>query len=823
MRYSTFRKGLVIGIVLFFIGASVLPSITGEVQKYNNDEDANDELLSPLPRWREGGTPYNPEQSLYPYSIKLRDSPTSGLIESPPEYGPTQGVLFSYKTGSWHEVVVDLVVALTHDDDFDEIAYVVVDTESQMNSAKSQFIANGADIDKVEFIIEPANAIWMRDYGPHFIWQNDTLGIVDSNYYPTRPLDNFIPTLIGDDHFIIPTYDIGLYYSGGNFQPGPDRTAVMSSLINNDNPSTEGFDEDFIAELFQTYQGIDELHIFPQLPASVDGTGHIDMWMYIIDEDTVIISEFKSGSDPTAIQITNNAVPYMQNLGFTVYRTPAWNANHPDNGYSTHWTYTNCFRVNDRIFIPTYGSTYPDYADEDAQALAAFQAAAPHLEIVQIDCYPIIWAAGAIHCIVMQVPRYTDPEPSAHVIWPDGGEFLVSGTTQTIQWSATDTYNVEIPQIDLYYSIDGGNNFDFIDSTTNTGFYDWEVPYVETDQAKIKVVAISADSDEGAGISSDVFNISSVDQSVYDFATDAGVNKYCYGHQSTWTSIDGNRKPVTTEIDPTDYPKLAYSDATGNDYDPNRYISPNPSPRSTHIFEFKIDEEIDSIKDIEITWEGYSSTCTQMELYIWDYIENQWGDGDGLYNQNRYMDNWAGNRDGYLSKHIRSDFDRYIRSDGQMTFLLYAERVSSRSLHDYISLIVSRNFPNDPPDAPTIEGLTRGSAGIKYNYTFTSTDPNGDDVSYNISWGDGNITDWTTYQPQGPPGYNESHTWSKDGEYIIKVKAKDIDGAESDRTAIIINIPRTKPLNSKFNLLNWLFERLPNVSLMLQYILGILK
>ncbi|KYK22430.1 hypothetical protein AYK24_02350 [Thermoplasmatales archaeon SG8-52-4] len=796
MRNIIIRKGIVFNIILFFIGASVIPNICGNVQKINNFEESLDVMQTALPRWREGGTPYNPDQSLQPYSIKLRDSPTSGLIESPTEYDPSRGVLFCYKSGNWNEVVVDLVVELTSDNDYDDIAYVLVTSESDKNSATAQFTANGANMDKVEFIIEPANAIWIRDYGPHFISQDGAIGIVDSHYYPQRSLDNFIPTLIGDDHFIVPTYDIGLYYSGGNFLPGPDRSAFMSSLINIDNPASQGFDEELIAELFQTYQGIDEVHILPQMPGSVDGTGHIDMWMYIIDEDTVIISEFLPGSNPTAIQITENAVPYMQNLGFTVYRTPAWNAPHPDNSYDTHWTYTNSFIANDRIFIPTYGETYPDYADEDAQALAAFQAAAPHLDIVQINCYPIIWAAGAMHCIIMQVPRYTGTVPSVHVIWPDGGEFLASGTTQTIEWVASDTDNDEIPQIDLYYSVDGGSNYEFIDSTTDTGFYDWTVPFVETDLAKIKIVAISEDSDEGVGESSEVFNISSSTQSVYTFETGAGEDKYCYGHQtSSWSNLDGIRKPVTSEISLTDYPKIAFSDATGDDYDSNRYISPIPSGASTHIFEFEILEETDNIDDIEIIWEGYSDACAQTELYIWDYSEGQWGDGEGLFNQNRYMDNWAGNRDGYLKKNIRANFDRYINYKGEMTLLQFTERNQDRSFHDFIKVTISKI--NDPPNPPVIDGPKTGNIDTTYTYTFTAIDPNGDDVSYYIKWDDGDITDWTSYQASGTAFY-DNHSWSTKRKYTIEAMVKDTYGVESDWAKYTVTMPRNKVKNNYF-------------------------
>ena len=64
--------------------------------------------------------------------------------------------------------------------------------------------------------------------------------------------------------------------------------------------------------------------------------------------------------------------------------------------------------MNDRILIPSYGEGNPDYLDEDAEALAAWQAAAgPDVEIIPINSYSIIPQAGALHCIVKQVPRYT--------------------------------------------------------------------------------------------------------------------------------------------------------------------------------------------------------------------------------------------------------------------------------------------------------------------------------------------------------------------------------------------------------------------------------
>ena len=646
-----------------------------------------------LSRVRDGGTPHDPDQLLVPYMIQSdtpKDVPTSGLIASPPEYGPMQGVLYCFTSSYQSSIVRDLVVALTQDDECDEIAYVWVSSTSQQNAATSMFTAGGANMSKVEFIIGPMDSIWIRDYGPHFMWQNGTLCIVDSHYYPTRPLDNFVPTLIGDEYYQIPTYDIGLYYSGGNFQPGPNRSGFVTELMNVDNPASQGFNETFIAELLQTYQGIDTLHVMPQLPASVDGTGHIDMWMQIVDDDTVIISKFKPGSNPTAIEITENAVPYMEALGFEVYRTPAWNSG------GVHYTYTNAFRVNNRYFISSYSSGNSAYADEDAEAYTNYSlAAGPGVELIVIDCYDIIPAAGAVHCIVMQVPRYIDPIPSVHVLWPDGGEILVSGTTKTIQWEATDTYNAMVDQIDLYYTTDNGATYTFIDTTTDTGSYEWLVPELYSDQARIKIVATALDSDQGEAVSTDVFTIATGTQTVYDFSSGAGVDKFCWGHRTVnWASIDGVRQPVSTEIDTLvtgAYGKIAYSDATGGDSDSNRYIAPDPltNYESTHVFEFTITEDPSDIDALDILWEGYADYCTQMELYIWDSIDEQWCDGRGLSGQNRFMDNWAGNKDGLLTQQICSDFGRYIDETGKLTVLLYAERPSDPSYHDYLSVTVS--------------------------------------------------------------------------------------------------------------------------------------
>ncbi len=649
-----------------------------------------------LPRWREGGTPAPPpDQPLIPFALERRDTrdvPDTGLILSPTEYAPSDGILICWVPGQWTSIVEELVAGLTRNPAYDEIAYVVVRSQANRDTAAANFAARGADLSKVRFLIHPLNALWIRDYGPHFITQDGVHAIVDSEYYPTRPLDNFIPTLVAEDDLVIPSYDINLYYSGGNFQVTTNRHGYITSLIFRDNPR---HGEELIQRLYQRYQGVDTLHIFPQLPPTVDGTGHIDMWMYIIDDDSVIISEFEPGSNQQAIEITNNAVPYMEALGFTVTRTPAI---HTGSGFNVvHWTYTNAFRVNDRIFIPVYGAGNPDMRARDAAAIAAWESASPETEIIPVNCRAIIPAAGAIHCIVKQVPRRTEPVPAAVVISPRGGELLAVGGTHEIEWGSTDDRGVTA--VDLYCSTDGGASFpiEIARSLPANGRLIWTVPDTPSDRVRVRVVARDGDGNETAADSRSDLRIVRARQKVYDFTSGGGVDKRGFGHQTLdWAEVDGQRIPPSASTEITNfvadaYRRLAASDATGDKFDSNRYISPTVSTgqETTHTFEFLVSENPADILDIELRWEGFLDACTMAQLHVWDDAQGNWSDANGTFGRFGHLDNAAANRDAILSGHIRGNFERYLTADGRLTLLVYGTRPLDESFHDYVRVTVT--------------------------------------------------------------------------------------------------------------------------------------
>ena len=105
--------------------------------------------------------------------------------------------------------------------------------------------------------------------------------------------------------------------------------------------------------------------------------------------------------------------------------------------------------------------------------------------------------------------------------------------------------------------------------------------------------------------------------------------------------------------------------------------------------------------------------CNQCELYIWDVDQQQWGDGTSfLLAQNRYLDSWAGNRDGRLVGTIRSNFHNYLDANKKVRFLIYGERGGNETFHDYASLTVKQAAATIAPDSFTVEDGTLVSGGL---------------------------------------------------------------------------------------------------------------
>ncbi len=117
---------------------------------------------------------------------------------------------------------------------------------------------------------------------------------------------------------------------------------------------------------------------------------------------------------------------------------------------------------------------------------------------------------------------------------------------------------------------------------------------------------------------------------------------------------------------------------------------------------------------------------------------------------------------------------------------------------------------NQEPNKPTKPfGPLSGKARSEYTYTSSATDPERNKIYYLFDWGDGTNSEWFGPYNSGDE-CSVSHAWDGQGSYEIKVKAKDVYGAESEWSEPLpISMPKTyqnllSPLLEKLN--NWFIQ-----------------
>lgn len=121
---------------------------------------------------------------------------------------------------------------------------------------------------------------------------------------------------------------------------------------------------------------------------------------------------------------------------------------------------------------------------------------------------------------------------------------------------------------------------------------------------------------------------------------------------------------------------------------------------------------------------------------------------------------------------------------------------------------------NHRPEAPTITGPTSVKVGIGYTWSFNSTDPDGDNLTYYVDWSDVcGGAEWHGPYPSGV-AIEMDHTYLVKNILIINSLAVDENGAESNMTYFEVNITKSVSLGGMFMRL---LQRFPNLFPMLRH------
>ena len=140
----------------------------------------------------------------------------------------------------------------------------------------------------------------------------------------------------------------------------------------------------------------------------------------------------------------------------------------------------------------------------------------------------------------------------------------------------------------------------------------------------------------------------------------------------------------------------------------------------------------------------------------------------------------------------------------------YHECIFGSDPNNYKETFTDANKPNKPN---TPSGITNGQINVKYDFSTSTTDPNGDTVKYAWDWnGDGIIDEWDDNNGQ----YYSSgaiittyHSWAFLGLFNVKVMAQDINGIQSEWSdPLNVSMTKSKTINT-MPFLQRFFENLP--------------
>jgi agmatine/peptidylarginine deiminase len=481
-------------IVSLLLSSVLLPASLGSAQQLPIMPDDG----SPLPRnLTAAEAAYLEKHPLAP-NLRAVTPPPPGSVRCAAEYEPMDGIIIAWE--GFNSLLAQMATHITTTGNADVL--VACDSASEASSALSTLSAAGANMARVETMVVTTDTVWIRDYGPRYIYQGDVRSIVDHTYNRPRPNDNLFSTFFSG-HIDHERYELALIHGGGNYHLNALGDSYATELISNENPTLT--DPEIIA-IWQDYQNVNTT-ITDALPSYVDSTQHIDMWMQIVADDRIIISDWPDQSGTVQDVLCDSYAASFAAAGWTVFRTPA-------RDYGPHYTYTNMVMCNDLVLLPLY--TNSAISPYNSQALAAVQAACPGKTVVQLNCESIIGSAGAMHCIVMHLPAHLGGvNPTAHLISPDGGESLDPGSVHSIEWLSDDDESVST--VDLLLSTDGGATWP---TTIATGLapndtYAWTVPFLPSTQARVRVLAHDGVGNSGHDDSDADFTITNLPQAVH--------------------------------------------------------------------------------------------------------------------------------------------------------------------------------------------------------------------------------------------------------------------------------------------------------------------
>lgn len=320
-----------------------------------------------------------------------------------------------------------------------EIVNLLVDNEETECTVRARCKFPGAENIRFHQIVTVDS--WIRDYGPNFVVSdkpqfgagsrdapprddNDKLKFVGhrlayndwifnawGNKYEELKQDDSIPArleaLLGVHRF-----EPGIVMEGGAIDvngAGVVMTTQQCLLNSNRNPQ---LDRAQIEEHLRSYLGVRKVLWLGEGIVGDDTDGHIDDIARFVSPTTIVCALEEDKSDPNYELLQQNLqrlkhATDVDGRAFEIVTLPmpgvvsASNSNSSRDLDRLPASYANFYIANRVVLVPVFGHA------NDAKALETIQRLFPDRRVVDINCEPLVWGMGTIHCVTQQQP---DPQ-----------------------------------------------------------------------------------------------------------------------------------------------------------------------------------------------------------------------------------------------------------------------------------------------------------------------------------------------------------------------------------------------------------------------------
>jgi agmatine deiminase len=256
---------------------------------------------------------------------------------------------------------------------------------------------------------------WIRDYGPNFLVGPNSEGAFNDwvfnawgNKYEELKKDDSVPRRL-ESFLKLKRFAPRIVMEGGSIEvngAGCVLTTEQCLLNPNRNPQLSS---DEIEQFLKDYLGVTKVLWLGEGIVGDDTDGHIDDIARFVATDTIVCAVEEDPADANYEILQDNlarlrSMTDANGKPFEIVTLPM-----PGivGGSSTGTrdlerlpaSYANFYIANNVVLAPVFGHA------NDERAVDTLQRLFPTRQIVPINCEPLVWGMGTIHCVTQQQPQ----------------------------------------------------------------------------------------------------------------------------------------------------------------------------------------------------------------------------------------------------------------------------------------------------------------------------------------------------------------------------------------------------------------------------------